>query len=316
MNRLMLAAGLAFSGFAAVPALAEWPNDKPIEIIVGFSAGGAQDTFIRAIQPFLEKELGATLVVSNKPGAGGEIAYTTVAQAEPDGYTFSNISVPSYLAIQISRDVAFDPALIAPVARLAYEPVVVGVHQDSPFKTFEDFVTAAKAAPGTVTYAGSGVGTDDHLAAMLLGKDEGIKVKYVPFSGGGDALTALLGRHIQTAATSANVYAREPSIRPLVTLGEERSNLIPDTPTGRELGYDVVMMSERGFATNANVPEEIRARFSAAVKAVLETPEFQEQLKMLNMNAAYKDGPEWAASLENARISYQAIWDASPWATN
>jgi len=294
------------------PALAAWPDDKPIEIIVGFAAGGGQDVMVRTLQPYLEKALKAKIVVVNKPGASGELAYTTLAQAAPDGYTLSTISVPGYMTMQISRKVKFNPADITPVARLVEDPTTLAVNAKSTYKTLGDLVTQAKAKPKTLSFGGSGIGTDDHLAAMLFRK-LGVEFNYVPYPGGADVWTALLGNHIAIATTSTNVPEKEPGMRAVAVLGEQRSPLLPNVPTARELGYDVVMTSERGLATHTKVPAEIRRKIAEGMRVAVTDPEFLAKAKQVNLFLSYMPGEAWADVMRKRRADYQQIWDQTPW---
>lgn len=292
---------------------AAWPHDKPIEMIVGFAAGGGQDVMIRALQPFLEKKLGAKLVVINRPGASGEIAYTALSQAPADGYTFSTLSTPSYLTMQIARKVRFDPKDITPVARLVSDPTTFAVHESSPYRSLSDVAAEARKNAKAITVGGSGIGTDDHLAVLLfLGK--GVPFNYVPYPGGADIVTALMGKHIVMGALGSFTLNAGNPLRPIAVLGAQRHEQLAQAPTAKEQGIDVQMSSDRGLASHARVPAEIRQRFADAVQAAMQDPELIARMKQLNLPMAYLSGEDWAPEIAKRRAEYQAIWDASPWA--
>ena len=149
-------------------AHADWPTDRPIELIVAFAPGGGTDVMHRTLAPFVDKELGARITVLNKPGASGEIAYTALAEAKSDGYTLSSLNTPGFLTMQMDRQVRFDPKKICLVARIVEDPGALIVQAKSEFNSLKDLVAYAKANPGVVTIGTTGVGTDEHLSLLQL----------------------------------------------------------------------------------------------------------------------------------------------------
>lgn len=311
-----LVVGALASAAAIGAAHAAWPNDKPIEVVVAFAPGGSTDVMARAMQPFLEKELGAKLVIVNKPGASGEIAYTYLSQAKPDGYTFSFINTPGFLSMQVQRKLRYDPATIRPVARIVDDPTAFVVKNDSPLKTLKDVVDRAKASPGAVSVGSSGVGTDDHLATILLEQAGGVKLTHVPFPGAGETRTALLGDHITIGGLNISEFAGadQGSVRPLAHFGDQRSPAAPDVPTAQEQGFEVFMSSERGIAAHRDIPADARTKFSDAVKRVVDDPAFREQAKRLALPLAYLSGEEWEKQMPTRLRAFQEIWNKTPWA--
>jgi tripartite-type tricarboxylate transporter receptor subunit TctC len=303
-------------GVTATAACAEWPKERPIEIVVAFAPGGSTDVMARAMQPFLEKELGAKIVIVNKPGASGEIAYTYLSQAKPDGYAFSFINTPGYLSMQVQRKLRYDPKSIQAVARIVDDPTAFVVKADSPFKTVHDLVAHAKANPRRVFVGSSGVGTDDHLAMILLEMAADVLLTHVPFPGASETRTALLGGHITVGGLNVSEFGGgdAAATRPLVTFGDKRSPEAPDVPTAKEQGFEVFMSSERGLATLRNVPADIRTKFSAAVKKVVDDPEFITRAKQLSLPLAYLSGEEWEQQMPKRLQNFQNMWDKKPWA--
>lgn len=313
MRTAALAAGTLLATIGS--AHAEWPKDRPIQMIVAFAPGGSTDVMARAMEPFLEKELGADIVIENRPGASGEIAYTALAKAKPDGYTFSYINTPGFLSMQVQRKLGYDPKTIKPIARIVDDPAAIVVPAASEIKTISEFVAAAKAKPGAVSFGSSGIGTDDHLAIIILGAETGTTITHIPFNGAGETRTAILGSQVTGGGLNVSEYGGNDTtgLRMINTFGKERSPQLPDVPTAIESGFNVEMTSERGIAAPREVPAEIADRFAAAVKATLDNPEFQKQAKQMALPLAYLSGPDWEKEMPNRLARFQKIWDTTPW---
>ncbi|MGN7773640.1 tripartite tricarboxylate transporter substrate binding protein [Phyllobacterium sp. 22552] len=313
MRTAALAAGTLLATIGS--AHAEWPKDRPIQMIVAFAPGGSTDVMARAMEPFLEKELGADIVIENRPGASGEIAYTALAKAKPDGYTFSYINTPGFLSMQVQRKLGYDPKTIKPIARIVDDPAAIVVPAASEIKTISEFVAAAKAKPGAVSFGSSGIGTDDHLAIIILGAETGTTITHIPFNGAGETRTAILGSQVTGGGLNVSEYGGNDTtgLRMINTFGKERSPQLPDVPTAIESGFNVEMTSERGIAAPREVPAEIADRFAAAVKATLDNPEFQKQAKQMALPLAYLSGADWEKEMPNRLARFQKIWDTTPW---
>lgn len=302
------------------PALAQggWPAGRPIEVIVGFAPGGGTDVMVRALGLFLAAEIpGANFVVLNRPGAGGETAYGALQAAKPDGYTIGAINTPGYLSVPLERRVRYDRAKIRPIARLVDDPTAFVVRQDSPWRTLKDLVEAARKAPGTISVGSSGVGTDDHLGLTLLQAATGTEFIHAPFAGAGLVKNAVLAGHIDVAGLNLGEIGflgqEIPPLRPLAAMGEHRWELMPNVPTFREEGFDVVMTSERGLAAPRGIPDEIAARLQDAIARVMAKPEWLERAKQLELPLAYLPGAEWEAQMPAQEARYRRIWEATPW---
>src|SRR3954470_19761990 len=257
------------------PALTQagWPAGRPIEVIVGFAPGGGTDVMVRALGLFLAAEiLGANFVVLNRPGAGGETAYVALQSAKPDGYTIGAINTPGYLSVPLERKVRYDRTKIRPIARLVDDPTAFVVRQDSPYHSLKDLVEAARRKPGTISVGSSGVGTDDHLGLTLLQAATGTEFIHTPYAGAGLVKNAVLAGHIDVAGLNLGeigILSQEtPPLRALAAMGEKRWELMPNVPTFREEGVDVVMTSERGLAAPRGIPDEIAVRLQDAVARV------------------------------------------------
>lgn len=294
----------------ATAALAEWPADRPIEMIVAFAPGGGTDIMLRTLAPYLEKNLGAQIPVLNRPGASGEIAYTALAQAKPDGYTISSLNTPGFLTMRIDRELRFDPAKICPIARIVEDPGMFVVQDASEYNSLADLVAFAKENPGAVSIGTTGVGTDEHLAMLQLEEAAGIDLTAVPFGGANEAKTALLGGHVTAIGLNVGEFAStEPGqIKGLAQFSTERSNLLPDTPTAAEQGFDVIMSSERGLAAPCDVPEDLRVKLSEAVDKALADPEFQEKAKAQGLALSYQSGADWSAAMPERLARFEEIF--------
>jgi tripartite-type tricarboxylate transporter receptor subunit TctC len=320
-RRRLLAAGAALAVAPLTrPALAQaaWPAGRPIEIIVGFAPGGGTDVMLRALALFMAAELpGANFVISNRPGAGGETAYAALQAARPDGFTIGGINTPGYLSVPIERRVRYDRAKLRAIARLVDDPTAFVVHRDSPYKTLADLVADAKRRPSQISVGSSGVGTDDHLGLTLFQAATGTEFIHAPYAGAGLVKNAVLARHIDVAGLNLGEIGMlgqdKPALRPLAGMGEHRWDLMPDVPTFREAGYDVVMTSERGIAAPRGVPDEIALRLQEAIAHVVAKPEWIEKARQLELPMAYLPGAEWEAQMPAQEARYRQIWEKTPW---
>ena len=190
---------------------------------------------------------------------------------------------------------------------------MLAVSNDATYKSLDDFVQAAKAAPGKLSVGTSGVGTDDHLMMVQLEQLTGITLTHVPFAGASESATALMGGHISSAGQNISELSDDSKYRVLAQFSNERMPQEPELPTAKEQGVDLVMTSERGIAAPAKVPDDIEKRMADAVKAVLEDPAFLEKAKDLSLPIAYLSGDDWQKGLDEQKTRYQALWDKSPW---
>lgn len=311
MKQLIRNSALAATALLGVGAAhAEWPNDRPIEMIVAFAPGGGTDVMHRTLAPYIEKELGAKITIMNRPGASGEIAYTAMTQAKPDGYTLTSLNTPSYLTMQMDRKVRFDPKKLCMVARIVEDPGAFIVPANSQFNSLKDLVAYAKANPGKVTLGTTGLGTDEHLALLQLEKSAGVDLTPVTFNGSNEARTALLGGHITAIGLNVGEFqgSDKSAFKALGQFVDERAVIAQDLPTAKEQGYDVIMSTERGIAMGCEVPDAIRTKYSDAVKKALDNPEFQAQAKQQALALSYRSSEEWNKELPIRAERVREIW--------
>ena len=273
---LPLVAGAAF-------AQGNYPA-KPIRLIVPFPPGGGTDILARVIGQKLSESLGQPVVVENKPGAGGNIGVDAVAKAQPDGYSIvigqtSNLAVNPTLYPKLPYNPLKD---LAPISLVASAPLVMVVAANSPFKSLDDVVKAAKAKPGDVTFASPGSGTVAHLSGELLQRAANVKFQHIPYKGAAQALTDLMGGQVQlymSSVPTALAQIKGGRLRALVVTSSKRLPDLPDVPTVAESGFkDFESSTWFGFLARAGTPQPIIARLNAETNRVLQTPEVREKI--------------------------------------
>lgn len=307
---------LSATSLVSLPALAEYP-ERPVQMVIAYSAGGGTDIAARTLVPYIEEHLGTSITVINRPGAGGEVGFSELANSEPDGYTIGFINTPNVITIPIERDTRYEIDDFSPVASVVDDPAGFNVHPDSEFQSLEDLIEYAKANPGDITYGTTGVGSDDHLAALALERQAGIKMTHVPFPGSSDVRQALMGQHIDLGIVNMGESTKDAETGRIVTLaqgGEERWEKASDVPTLKELGYDVVIGSNRGIAVPSGVPEEIVDKLSQAVAGAMEEEEFQSAADEQALPLFYLGPDDYQEALNAMQERFQALWDESPWA--
>ncbi len=236
---------------AAAGSLAQAFPSKPVTLIVPWPAGGSTDRHLRGLAEIASKYLGQNVVVENRPGGGGTIGPSQMAlQAKPDGYTISQFPM-GMLRIPHMQKSAWNP-----LTDFTYIIGVTGytfgmtVRADSPYKSFNEYIEAARKEPGKIDYASTGIGTTPHLNMEEVAMNAKVTLNHVPFKGNADSTQALLGGHVmaQSDATGWDKYVDGGQMRLLVTFGDTRTKRWPNVPTAKELGYGVVSTSPYGIA--------------------------------------------------------------------
>lgn len=313
--KTLLASGVALGAVlcAAAPAFA-WP-DRPIEIVVGFAAGGGTDITARTLAQHLGKALGGQVIVNNRPGASGAIGLAYVAKARPDGHTLGMTNFPGLLTLPIEREAGFTSADFTYLGNLVRDPSAFSVALDSPYKTVADVVAAAKKAPGTVSYGSTGAGTDDHLQLVMFEELTGTKLLHVPFQGAGPLKTAMLGGHVAVGGLNLGEVMPQAgkTMRPLAQASARASTLAADVPTFRQQGIDLVFASERGIVAPKGLPAEVEQKLAGALRQIAASPEFQAQMKQQFTEMDYLPGAEWKKRLEAAEADFRRMWAKKRW---
>ncbi|HYG41841.1 MAG TPA: tripartite tricarboxylate transporter substrate binding protein [Bordetella sp.] len=289
------------------PAWAAWPDDKPIELVVGFAAGGETDVLARTLAPFMQKHLSAAanIIVVNKPGASGAIANSYVQRAAKDGYTVAMVNTPPMNFMPLVQSTPYDPDQFALIGRVVSDPTLLVVRDDSPYASLKDLVAAVKAKPESVSIGQNGLGSNGGVALNVLMLDSGAVFTEVPFAGTGQSKIALMGGHVDMIFASHTAVpspaAEQTRLRILAQFVDARAPMLPNVPTAKEEGFDVVVPSDRGLAVDKGVPAGIRERLQGALEAALKDPGFLEAAKSFSAILAYKPGSAWQGDIDAAK---------------
>ena len=300
---------------AAGAALAEYP-EKPIEVVVGYSAGGGTDVMARTVAPFLERELGegASVVVKNMPGASGQIGVTEAANADPDGYTLGTFNLPGMMARTIDREADYDRDSFTYLANVVNDPNVIVTAKGSGLDTIDKLVAEARENPLAVTVGMSSLGGDDHFALIKLQDLTDTEFTIVPFKGSAPARTALMGGHVAMGILNISEVAEfQGELNVLGVATEERSDFAPDVPTFREQGIELVNGSMRGFIAPAGLPEDVRAELIDAFTALSENQEFLDAMAATANPVEIVTGAEFQQLTSDLYDLANETWQATPW---
>jgi len=297
-------------------AQAQWQPDRAITMIVAFAAGGGTDAAARLIARFMERDLGQSVVVLNRPGAGGEIGFSELARARPDGLTIGFINTPHIVTLPMERQARFRLEDFSLIGNIVDDPGGLWVRADSDIRSFADLITAARARPETISYGTTGVGSDDHLAVLALERATGTKFLHVPFGGSAQVKQNLISRALQLGSMNMSEAVndmRQGVLRPLAQMAATRWEMTPEVPTLRELGHDVIEGSMRGMAAPAGLPAEVLARLALSVRRTVDDPAFQEAARSQSLPLRFLDPAAYLAELQALRLGYQALWNQHPW---
>lgn len=306
----VLAAACLIVAMVAGQALAADPYPtRPIQVIVPFPPGGVADLVARPFATALEKELKQPVVVVNKTGAGGAVGMQALAVSKPDGYSLmvalSSISVMPEVDVMFNRPPVYKLTDFAPIALLSSDPTVLVVSSKAPWKNVADFVADAKKRPGEIKYSSSGVYGTMHVAMEMFAHEAGIKLRHIPTGGGGPALTALLGGHVDALAGGPNVsiaQIKAGTVKVLAGWGDKRlpAPALADVPTFKELGYkDVEFYIWSGFFAPAATPEPILKTLRAATAKAVQSPEFKSAMEKMQTPIDYLDAPDFKKFWDN-----------------
>lgn len=277
---------------------------RPVTFIVWSSAGSPLDVFMRKLAGLAEKELGQTIVVDNRTGGGGAAAMSYVSGQPADGYSI--LSTTGSMSFSIAKgDIPFKAENFTMVRSFQAEPSSIAVRKDSPFKTLDDFVKYMKQNPNKLKIGGFASGGFHQYVLYRLQQAAGFEATWIPFEGGADAVTNLLGGHIDVAVmtpSSGLSQVQSGDIRLLAISTEKRSPFFPDVPTFKEKGYDVVEMLWRGVMAKQGTPQEIVDRLNRAFDKVVQTEEWKKYMKDFQQEDFQRKGQE-LSTLVNDEVS-------------
>jgi tripartite-type tricarboxylate transporter receptor subunit TctC len=296
------AIGLVLSLLAGGAAADEPYPSRPITLVVPFPPGGIADLTARPLAPALERVLKQPVVVSNKAGAAGAVGMQSVAVARPDGYTLlvglvSISTIPEVDAL-FGRTPTYTRDQFIGIARLNADPPLLVVGAERPWRTVKDLVEEARKRPGDIIYSSSGLYGASHVPMEMLLHAAGVRMRHLPTTGGGPAMTAVLGGHAALWACPpaiASPHLKAGKIRALATWGGTRLAAFPDVPTLRESGYDVEYYLWAGLFAPRNVPAAIATTLRGAARQAVQDPEFRNAMEKLQTPIAYQDADEFKA---------------------
>ncbi|MES2586049.1 MAG: tripartite tricarboxylate transporter substrate binding protein [Pseudomonadota bacterium] len=311
----VLRIAMLFSAIASIGsahAQTSYPS-KPINLVVPYGAGGSADSRSRQLAQKMSLILKQPIVVDNKPGAGGNIGTEFVARANPDGYT---IGMGNFAPMAVNKtlfgNLRYDPETdLSPIILIEKGPLVLVVHPNSPYKTIQDIVTAAKAKPGTLTFSSGGIGGSHQLSAELFMQNAGIKMIHVPYKSGSAGLTDLMGGNVDMMFDQ--MYSAVPSIkadklRPIAITSKKRSPLLPNVPSFAEVGYPKVeVLNWQGFIAPAKTPKPIIDKLNAAANEALKDPQLRELMLSQGNEIGGGTPADFAALIKSEAAKWSAV---------
>lgn len=316
MPRSLLGAVLAL---ACVHAFAQetYPA-RPVTLIVPFPPGGVADITGRPTAAALEKVLKQPIVIANRPGAGGAVGNSLVANAKPDGYTLlmalSSISVIPEADKLFDRKPAYTLDQLTPIALISADPTILVVHPSLPVKSLKELIALAKAKSGQMSFSTSGIYGALHMPMEMFLHAANLKMRAVHTNGGGPAITILLGGHVEMtvggpAAIASHVKAGR--LRPIVSWGAKRHESFPQVPTFKESGFDIEYYIWAGMFAPKGTPEPVLKTVRDAVRKAVEDPDFKAQMQKIESPIQYLDAPEfakyWAADAKRLADAVKAV---------
>ena len=296
-----LALGLALSTSLATPVLAQTFPSKAVRIVVPFGAGGVADLTVRTVAAKMAEGLGQSVVIENKPGAGGVVAGDAVAKADPDGHTLLLMSNGTAVSAGLFKSLPFDTLKdFAPISTLGTFDIAIIVPANSRFKTLGEVLAFARTNPGKLNVGSINVGSTQNLAAELFKTAAGIDAQIVPFNGTPAVVTALRGGQVEVAVEILGPVMSQISaqaLRALAVTGDKRAAVLPEVPTAKEAGVaNLSASSWNALAAPAKTPAAVIARLNKEITAALNAPDVKKKLADLNVDAQ-ASSPEQTAAL-------------------
>lgn len=289
---------------ATAPAVAPTPvaaaktsfpeKGKPVSLLIPWPTGGGNDIAARMLAGGMEKELGTPVNVVNKPGAGSQVGLAEGAASKPDGYTVTNTALPNTIGIYLEpeRKATFDRKSFIPVANHTYDPITIAVRADSPYKTLQDMVDAAKAKPESVKAGTGGLMGIQHLSIVQLGRLSGAKFGIVHFEGGAQQVTNLLGGHIDVVfdfPPSVLPHVKSGAVRVLGYMDKDPYKFLPDAKTVESQGYKMYFATNRVFSVPVGTPKDVVDTLSNAIKKAMEAEDHKKRLDEAGMTARFME---------------------------
>jgi tripartite-type tricarboxylate transporter receptor subunit TctC len=296
---------IALATLAAVAtsmaAAADYPS-KTVNYVIPFGPGGESDISARLQEPVFKKLTGQSLAIQYKPGAGGAAGWSKLNDMTADGYTVMGTNLPHIVLQPMAKDVGYQTDDVTTVFWFHYTPDALLVPSGSPVKNLKDFIAAAKQAPGATTLSGSGTNSANHLAQQQFDKLAGIKTTYIPFKGTGASNAALLGSQVSGSWGYSTVQIKlGDQVRCLGVAMEQRHPQLPNCPTFKEQGFDLVGGAYRGVAVPKSTPANIQMKLASDLAKVNADPEFIRKMEaggFAMLNVGPKEMPQFMADIK------------------
>jgi tripartite-type tricarboxylate transporter receptor subunit TctC len=311
----MTLVGICAHAATAIAAEPVFPT-KPIRMIVAVPPGGPADTLARLVAPRLTESLGQTVVIDNRPGANGIIAYETTARATPDGHTFTAVAAGVVINASLYPKIPYDPLKdFAPITLGITVPNILVVHPSVSASSVKDLVALAKAKPGTLAFASAGNGTSGHLALEVFRMHAGVDVTHVPYKGGGPALAEVLAGQVQalfSIALAAMPHIKAGKLRALAITSAKRSRVAPELPTVAEAGFPgFEVIGWFGWLAPAATPRAIVTRLNAELVRVLRLPDVRDRLLNQSTEPVGNTPQEFAAFMKSEHEKWSKVIKAA-----
>lgn len=297
-------ASVAIAATLSLGARAAYP-EKTVQYVIPFTPGGESDYVARMQSEVFRKRYNQTMVVQNRPGAGGGLVWAQLNSLPADGYTIAGVNLPHIVLQPLEGNVQYKTEDLTPVYFYHFTADAIVVPLTSPIKTYQDLLAAAKAKPGSLNFAGSGSFSANHMAHERLNKLAGIKSTYVPFKGTGDLLASVLGGHVDAAMTYLPFAIQQKGqTRMLAVASEKRHPQFPDVPTFREVGLDWVDGAFRGVAVPKSTPVEVQKQVSDVMAVLNADPESRHKLADAGFDLVDVSLEKMPAFLEERKKGY------------
>lgn len=304
--------------FALVAGAQDAYPSRPVTVVVPFPPGGVADTALRALQPSLQRSLGQPVIISNRAGAGGAIGAAAVTQSKPDGYTvlftFSTLASLPEQAIVNRQAPIFTLEQLQPVARVTSDATALVVRSDSPYRNAAELIAAAKSKPGQITYASSGNYGPSHLPAAMLADAAGVKFNHIPYTGGAQMISSLLGGQVDFAVFSRSLvlsHVEAGKLKYLASFGEDRWTQPPAPASLSDIGLRVDYLTWIGAFAPVQTPPEVVQRLRDALRTATQDPEFVQSFGKVGGTIAFLDGPDfqkyWLSEVQQSKETIRKI---------
>jgi len=306
----VIVSAMIFLGLGSGMAAAQNYPNKAIEMVAWASPGGGSDRMCRAFAKAAGDVFDEEIYVINKKGGGGAVGMSYVQSRPADGYTVLGVTNNLVFTPLSKPDFKYNYKNFQPIIMWGFDPKVIAVGTSTPYKTIEDLVAAAKKEPGKIKFGLFGTGTDDHIISVILSKEAGVNFGYVPFDSGGEQLAAMLGGHVAGMVTEyqeVRSQVEAGKVRILAVATAQRLDTLPDVPTMKEKGWDVIVPKFRGLVVKKGVPDEVKDYLIAKSLAAIQQPVFKDYLKNSMIEPYFLVGQDFEELIAKQQVQFGEI---------